>query len=378
MTFGLLNSLDATPQDPDEPIDLSGERKLFTLGRATYSLGQSNYAGAIMVDTEHAGRHNRVIGGDLSYRFSPRHSMSSSFLASDTGLGSGSARGTASQATYRFDSRRFAWENQVEHYDLGFQMDTAFFNRTGFTSAWSYGELNFYPREGTNFWLKRMNLFYWTKVGRDRVQDGDERFLNAGIRFNFTRQGFLQVRQNRGHEPWVGQEFKTGGGINLYGNGQVLRWLNINGSFNTGDAIYYDMVDPFQGHSVDHSFGVTLQPNQHLNQSIDYSRVQFDRVSTGERVYIVDIVNLKTTYQFNRHILVRLIEQYDSSRQRLLTDLLGSYEFVPGTVLHAGYGSLTRAARLPGRTARGVYNHQPRPVFQGVLRAPFLKNRSGT
>jgi len=163
---------------------------------------------------------------------------------------------------------------------------------------------------------------------------------DAGIRFNFTRQGFLQVRQNRGREPWVGQEFKTGGGINLYGNGQVLRWLNINGSFNTGDAIYYDMVDPFQGHSVDHSFGVTLQPNQHLNQSIDYSRVQFDRASTGERVYTVDIVNLKTTYQFNSHILVRLIEQYDSSRQRLLTDLLGSYEFVPGTVLHAGYGSL--------------------------------------
>ena len=42
------------------------------------------------------------------------------FLASDTGLGSSSARGTASQATYRFDSRRFAWENQVEHYDTGF------------------------------------------------------------------------------------------------------------------------------------------------------------------------------------------------------------------------------------------------------------------
>jgi hypothetical protein len=38
--------------------------------------------------------------------------------------------------------------------------------------------------------------------------------------------------------------------------------------------------------------------------------------------------------------LIRLLEQYDSSKQRLLTDLLASYEFVPGTVFHAGYGSL--------------------------------------
>ena len=68
--------------------------------------------------------------------------------------------------------------------------------------------------------------------------------------------------------------------------------------------------------------------------------MRFDRASTGERVFTVHIVNLRTTYQFNRHFLVRLIEQYDSSQHRLLTDLLGSYEFMPGTVLHAGYGSL--------------------------------------
>lgn len=68
--------------------------------------------------------------------------------------------------------------------------------------------------------------------------------------------------------------------------------------------------------------------------------MRFNRASNGERVFTVNIVNVRTTYQFNRHFLARLIEQYDSSRRRLLTDLLGSYELVPGTVLHAGYGSL--------------------------------------
>jgi hypothetical protein len=116
--------------------------------------------------------------------------------------------------------------------------------------------------------------------------------------------------------------------------------LSINGNFNKGREIYYDRVNPFQGKSRSTGFSITLQPNQHINQTIDYNTVRFNRASTGERVYSVDIVNLKTTYQFNKHFLVRLLEQYDSSRHRLLTDLLASYEFVPGTVFHAGYGSL--------------------------------------
>ena len=57
-------------------------------------------------------------------------------------------------------------------------------------------------------------------------------------------------------------------------------------------------------------------------------------------VYAVNIVNARTTYQFDKHFLVRFLAQYDSSRDRVLTDFLASYEFVPGTVFHVGYGSL--------------------------------------
>ncbi len=341
VSFGVLNALDGSPQDLEERGNaIAGRKKLFTLGRATYALGQSNYAGAIAIDTEHAGRHNRVIGGDLSFRLSPNHKLETSVLASDTGLASGSARGTASQVSYAYNTRRISWQNQVEHYGLDFQMDTAFFNRAGFTSALSYGELNFYPREGTEFWLKRVQPFFLGKVGRDRVQQGDDRFLDAGINFHLTRQGFIQVIHNRTREPWLGRQFRRGGGINAYGGGQVLRWLNLHGSFSSNRAVYYDAFDPFQGHSRNASFGVTLQPNEHLNQFVEYQTVRFDRESTGARVFTVNILNLKTTYQFNRRLLARLIEQYDSSRKRLLIDALVSYEFVPGTVLHAGYGSL--------------------------------------
>ena len=202
-----------------------------------------------------------------------------------------------------------------------------------------FGEVNFYPTRVSS-WLRRIHPYFWAKRGHDEVQNGSEDSLIAGIRFNFTRQGYLQVNGGGGHEPWLGQRFRTGGGINIFGNTQILRWLNVNAGFNNGDQIYYDPINPFQGYSQGANFGVTLQPNEHINQSLDVNTVRFDRESTGVRVFSVNIVNLKTTYQFDKHFLVRLLEQFDSSSHRLLSDLLASYEFVPGTVLHAGYGSL--------------------------------------
>ncbi len=85
---------------------------------------------------------------------------------------------------------------------------------------------------------------------------------------------------------------------------------------------------------------VTLQPTSKLSQAISYEGVIFNRASSGERVYTVDIINSKTTYQFNKSFAARAIHRYDSSRSNVLLDYLVSYEPVPGTVAYVGYGSL--------------------------------------
>jgi hypothetical protein len=277
--------------------------------------------------------------------------------------------------SYSYNTRRFSWSNQIERYDRDFQMDTAFYNRTGFTSGWFGGEVNFYPKEGGNFWLQRVHPFFWAKRGRDDVQNGDEAFLDTGIRFHFTRQGFLQFTHGRGHEPWLGRRFETGRTANFFGTVQILRWLDVNGGFYTGRDIYYDPVEPFQGQSRGGNFGLTLQPNQHFTQNIDANMVRFDRASTEGRVFSVDVVNLRSTYQFDKHFLVRLLAQFDSSAHRLLTDLLASYEFVPGTVFHAGYGSLyEKRVGQPGTLVPNDFGQKYLAVNRGLFfKASYLR-----
>ncbi len=340
VTFGVLNASDESPEDIGNRGDaILGQNKFFTIGRATYGFGESNYIGGMITDTEHAGRHNRVAAGDFDFRFRKHQEFSATFMDSQTGLdGQNSTHGVGAQATYSYSTRRLTSLTQVEHYGRGFQMDSAFYNRTGFTAGWHYTEVNFYPKAAARL-IKRIHPFFYTKDGRDQVQNGNDRFYLTGVRINFTRQGFLSVQPGWGTEPWMGKQYKQGG-LNTFGNVQILKWLNLGGNMGSFRATYYDQVRPFQGHSHNAGLSVGLQPNQHINQSINYNHTAFSRASNGERIYTVDIVNLRTTYQFNKHFLIRAIEQFDSSQHRLLTDFLASYEIVPGSVIHGGYGSL--------------------------------------
>ena len=340
-TFGVLNALDDHPGDiGDRGEEFADRDKLFTVGRATYALRRSDYIGAIVTQTTHKGRNNFATGADFIVRPSSSQSMAGMFLTTQTSSGSTDTSGKAAQLTYEFENRRFAATVQGEHYDRDFQMDTAFFNRTGFTGAWWNSRVNFYPRGGKNFWIQRISPFMFGKIGTDRIQDGDEYFIDGGISFNFTRQGNLNFEFANGEEAWRGRQFKASNHFFMFAGMQAVRWLNVYGGIGAGPGIYYDDVDPFQGDTVGSFFGMTFQPNQHLSESIEGNTSRLTRTSTGELIYNVYAINSRTTYQFDKHFLVRLLAQYDNSEHRLLTDFLASYEFVPGTVVHLGYGSL--------------------------------------
>jgi hypothetical protein len=336
----VLNAVDESPTPPfsieGEPFDVPN--KVTTIARATHGLRRSDYFGGILTHTRHDGRDNVVAGGDVSLRFLNVHTFNASLLASRTSGREIAARtGNSAQATYTFATRRWFSLNQVEHYDENFAMETAFYNRTGFTSAWTFSEVNFYPESS---WLQRIHPFVFAKYGKDRIQRGDEDFINTGVRFNVTRQGFFNFSHSRGHEAWRGTRYRVGRDFNVNANMQTLRWLFLSGSVSRGPAIFYHETDHFQGRSQSFNLATTIQPNQHLSQNIDFFRTRFWRPGTGEEIFAISIVNSRTTYQFNKHFLVRMLARYDRSRDRLLTDLLASYEFVPGTVFHLGYGSL--------------------------------------
>jgi hypothetical protein len=111
---------------------------------------------------------------------------------------------------------------------------------------------------------------------------------------------------------------------------------------------------------------VSLQPSARFNQSVSYNRVVFDRVSDGTRVYTVNVLNTRTSFQFDKRFFLRAIVQYDSSRHTVLTDFLASCELRPGTVAYAGYGSSIERREWDGTgwtSGLGPYRTAERAFF---------------
>lgn len=334
-TFALLAATDTSPA--------GDANRYFTIGRVQRNYGRGQYVGALVTDTEYLGSSNRVAAADFSMRSGERFRYSGAVLVSRSTDPSGTpASGTGAQVGYAYSTRRVTVVGHVEHFDRGFRMDTAFMERVGVTRTWQYGEVQFYPDAARYAWIKRVAPFVWGAAARDRIQNGTDPFVLPGIRLNFTRQGYMRVDFGRGRETFGGRQFVVGR-AQVEGGAQIARWLNLGGSISQGPGIFYDPTAPFGGTAVRRNLRVGFQPGPNLNHSLQYTFVRFDG-PTGLRVFDVHIVNLRNTYQFTPQFLVRAIAQYDSSRRRVLGDLLASWELVPGTVAHAGYGTLLEAA----------------------------------
>jgi hypothetical protein len=367
--FGVLAAGDEAPgrQQLGEPANpFLDQRKDFYVARGQLSLGRSSYLGGILTDTEFATGHNRVAGADVSAR-SGRHAGSATFLATTTTSPDGREKrdGLGGQATYAFETKRVVFITQLEHYDRGFQMDTAFLNQVGITQGWSFVAPSFYPDPKKLPWFKRFVPFVFARYGRDRIQGGNPWIVVPGVRMHFTRQGFFRVDTIFGDEPWVGRTFRTSQ-TRIMGEAQLTRWLYVFGRTQFGRSIFYDPVDPFLGRERSHVLELTLQPSSRLNQKISYNRVEFDRLDGGERVYTVDVLNTRTTFQLDRRFSLRGIVQYDSSQRRVLTDFLASWELLPGTVAFAGYGSLIERQDWDGTRlvpGQGDYRTTQRGLF---------------
>ena len=242
VTFGLLAAGDQAPgrQLIGEPNPFLGDRKDFYIARGQYSLGRSSYLGAILTDTEFASGHNRVAGADASRRWG-RQSASATFLTtrSESPDGAEARSGRGGQATYSFESKRFGFAAQGEHYDRDFQMDTAFLNQVGITQGWTYVAPSFYPDSTKYPWFKRVVPFLFLQYGRDRIQGGDPWIVVPGLRMHFTRQGFFRIDTIQGEEAFQQETFRISN-TRIIGEAQATRWLNFFAQVTFGDSIFYD------------------------------------------------------------------------------------------------------------------------------------------
>jgi len=110
-----------------------------------------------------------------------------------------------------------------------------------------------------------------------------------------------------------------------------------------------------------------VRPTQNIDTEFRVTYVDFHRDSNSEKIYDYPILRGRVTYQLNKYLFLRGIVEYNDFREELVTDLLASFTYIPGTVIHVGYGSLYERTEWEG----GRYN--PSDRFSEMQRRLFFK-----
>jgi hypothetical protein len=319
--------------------ELEGKKANFLFGRLKYSLKGDNYIGLIYTGRKFGADSNRVIGGDIRFRVKGNHNIAFNGLFSDSQNPAtmNESTGRAFTLVYKNYRKPLDLFFAGEYYTKDFRMDSAYYYRTGITRISGKIGPKFYPAKEKIPWLMRISYIFSADFTHDHVSKmNDSSFVNE-LNFLFPLQGSLSLSYTIQEESWQGRSFNQ---ANFAASGQVqlTGQLYLGTGISYGKLLYYS--GPYLGHKTTFFFDATFQPSNKFTQNFQYQYQHFTRASDGEPVYDLNILISKTTYQFNKYFFIRSLIQYDSFRKIVLTDILGSFTLIPGTVVYLGYGSL--------------------------------------
>ena len=244
------------------------------------------------------------------------------------------------------------WDAVLSFRELSkeFRADMGYVNRVGLRQATVLARPKLYPQSTT---LRRIDLELYSAQSQDLFDDMWETFNHASALFHLWGNMSLKVKYSYSTEIFQAKKFDTGG-FHVYGGGQVNNKLAFGVLYRHTGAVRY-VADPFQGQSNQLTMEMSYQPSNQFSTYTSFIRADFTQESTGADIYQTWIARSALTYQFNRYLFFRTILEYtartvydmDVQQRSLLGDVLVSFTYIPGTVIHLGYGSLHARNGLP-------------------------------
>ena len=313
------------------------ERADFAVLRWRHAMKGDNYLGGFVTSRQAGDDWNRLAGVDGMLRMSPVSTMGFHLLGSlsRTSEAGESADGHALAWRITRSTRKSYFFAGLQDISRDFRIDTGFLTRTGLTRLGLCGMWKFFPKSS---WIQRIDTFYWGYHLHDKPSSLVESFNLFTLRFRMARSSQFRIDLITANEVYASRRFGTGG-WGFQGNTQLTRSLGIYGFFRRSGAIYYDPEDPFGGVLDQIIFELEYKPTENITNSLGLRYADFHRDSDGAREYDCLILRSRNTFQFNRYLFFRAIGEYNTYSRRLTLDLLASFTYIPGTVVHLGYGS---------------------------------------
>lgn len=333
-----INAFDKLPDDQGERAG-QGKYARFNVFRYKRALRGDDYIGAIYTGREREHSFNRVLGVDGQFRVNESshlgyHAFVSQTQDSSLGLSPGDKE-HALGVDYVYSTRNLDVNLGAQDLSNHFNSETGFVTRTGITRVRASVAPKFYPRSTL---IRRVDPYFYTAQIKDKPSDLYETDNALLLRLILHGNASISLRYAYATEIFLAEKFDVGG-LTISGSRQFSKQFSTSISYRTGKLIRF-VNDPYQGHGRTASASLTYQPSDNLNANLVLSYSDFYRDADDQKDFEVTIVRGRLTYQLNRFLFFRGIVENNTFRKRLLTDFLASFTYIPGTVIHLGYGSL--------------------------------------
>ena len=341
-TKDFLASIYAADELQAEPGSEDPEYAHVPILRYKRALNEDSYVGGIYAGREVGSHYNRVGGMDGFLRVGGASTLGYHAILSQTkeDAESDSESGRALGLHYLYSTRDLDFGLVAKDVSEAFETETGFVWRTGIMQVSGRLRPKFYPDSD---FLPRVDVQLFSGQTKDRPSGMWETFNQAMVTGFFLGNASLTAAYSYATEVFLDEKFDIGGLI-LAGRGQFTTDFFASLSFRKSNAIYYS-ENPYQGKSTRATASITYQPSDKLRSDFNYTYVDFTRESDGEEIYDYPIYWGRLTYQLNRYLFFRGIVEYNEFKKELLTDFLASFTYIPGTVVHLGYGSLRDKVR---------------------------------
>lgn len=345
------------------PEDMTGDYAHFSIFRYKRAISNDGFLGGFYTGRDRAGGFNRLLGLDGQVRINPSSYVSyHGFLSQTKNEGASREDGHALGLHYDFANRNWNIVFGFQDLSMDFHTETGYLTRNGLTRFRAAVVPLFYPKSGI---IKRIMPLIQSQQIRDKYSGLYETFNAFDMRFLMGRNSMIIFGGRYSTEVFLHKKFNTSGGRFL-AQSQLSKRLTVNFFYNFVNKIRYT-ADPYQGKGNDASLGIEYLPWEklHLEVSLIYS--DFTRTAGDTKEYDYTILRSRNTFQVNKYLFFRGIVEYNSFYKTLMTDFLASFTYIPGTVIHIGYGSFYERMEW----VEGEY--RPADHFQEMQRGFFFK-----
>lgn len=357
----------------DEPLDPLSEnpwesnRSVFGILRFRHALKNDAYFGGFYTGREMSRGYNRVAGIDGRFRVSNSavaeyHLLGSLTKTTET---ENTLSGHALGLRYLFSNRRAILDAGVQDISQNFQVDTGFLTRRDLTRLALLAMYRAYPKSK---FFQRIDTFYWSYHILDKESNLFETANLFTFRIHMPGNSMFRIDMVLANEVFSGKRFNTSS-IGFRVESQLTKHLYVFALYRYGGSIFYDPDNPFPGKSNRVLFTLQYQPVEKFTTSLDLTYSDFYRRSDSQKEYDYTILRCHTTFQLNKYLFFRGIAEYNFFREELFLDFLASFTYIPGTVVHIGYGSVLEKVHWDSNLREYVSAQR----FEQTHRAFFFK-----